>query len=190
LRQLIILNALASMERLSQRRLAELADLSPSVVNGYLARFLKQDWVKKEPLNARDFRYSLTAAGEAQRSEMTVEYMREAFLLFSRGKEELAKHLAGLQDKYGLRRVVLYSAGEVTELVIHALSGLPIKLVAIVDDDPDKQGRVMFGCPIVGPETIEDLGVDGVIVTTFRYRQAIMERIHHLEDKGIRVIGL
>jgi biotin operon repressor len=27
-------------------------------------------------------------------------------------------------------------------------------------------------------------------VTTFRYRQAIMERIHHLEDKGIRVIGL
>jgi len=190
LRQLLILNALASNGRLSQRRLAELVGLSPSVVNEYLTRFLTQGLIEKEPLNARDFQYHLTAKGESHLSEMTVEYMREAFFLFSRGKEELAKHLVELQQRYGFRRVALYSAGEVTELVIHALSGLPIQLVAILDDDPEKQGRVMFGYPVMGAERSKHLGVDAIIVTTFRYRQAIMERIRHLTGEGIQVIGL
>ncbi|HEY80230.1 MAG TPA: winged helix-turn-helix domain-containing protein, partial [Caldilineae bacterium] len=73
LRQLLILNALASNGRLSQRRLAELVGLSPSVVNEYLTRFLTQGLIEKEPLNARDFQYHLTAKGESHLSEMTVE---------------------------------------------------------------------------------------------------------------------
>jgi FlaA1/EpsC-like NDP-sugar epimerase len=167
-----------------------LVGLSPSVVNDYLARFLEQGLIEKVPLNARDFQYRLTARGEACLSEMIVEYMRETFLLFSQGKEELAKHLVELQEKYGFRRIALYSAGEVTELVIHSLSGLPVKLVAILDDDAEKQGRIMFGYPVVRPEACEDLEIDTVIVTTFRYRQTIMERIRHLKTQGIQVIGL
>jgi DNA-binding MarR family transcriptional regulator len=190
LRQLAILSSLASSPHLSQRQLAHTVHLSPSVVNAYLDRFLHQGLIEKWPLNARDFQYRLTPKGRARLSEMRVDYMRETFLLFSRGKEELANHLATLLGKHGFRRIALYSAGEVTELVIHSLLGLPIELVAIIDDDPKKQGQVMFGYPVVGPEACEELGVDAIIVTTFRYRQPIMEKVRHLKGEGIQVIGL
>lgn len=190
LRRLAILTTLASSPRLSQRQLAHRVQLSPSVINAYLDRFLQQGLIEKLRLNARDLQYRLTPQGKAQLSEMTVDYMRETFLLFSRGKEELTKHLAQLQRRYGFRRLALYSAGEVTELVIHALAGLPIELVAIIDDDPKKQGRVMFGYPVVRPERSKELGIDAIIVTTFRYRRTIMQRVQHLKDEGIQIIGL
>ena len=190
LRQFLILSALATGERLSQRRLAELAGLSPSVVNTYLTRFQDEGLLEKSPVNARDFRYLLTLSGKALLGEMIVEYMRESFRLFSQGKWQLARHLKGLQQRYGLKRVALYSAGEVTELVLHSLPGTGLEVAAIVDDDPEKQGRTMFGYPIIGLPALEELQVDGIIITTFKYRAGIVSRIRHLEGKGIKVLGL
>ena len=181
---------MASEEQVSQRRLAEWADLSVSVVNGYLAQFGEQGWVDKEPLNNRDLRYRLTSPGERQMAEMAVEYMRETFVTFSHAKKELARHLSGIQRRHDLRRVVLYPAGEVTELVIHALPETSLEVLAIVDDEPQRQNRQMFGLPVIARESITDLDVDGVIVTTFRYRDALMKKVSHLEDENIRIVSI
>ncbi len=120
---------------------------------------------------------------------MLVEYIRETFQLFSAGKAELAEILRGYQLKYDIEDLILYSAGEVTELLLHALQETSMQLLAIADDDPARQVKELFGYPIISREEIQQYRPDAVIITTFRYRQEIYEKIKDLEHEGVRIIG-
>ncbi len=190
LRQYFMLEALAQERKgLTQRELGQLAALSPAVVNQYLAEFIQAGLVERTPINRRDYRYQLTPQGQNLRRELMVAYIRETFQLFQHGKEELARILRAHQQRFGLRRIVFYSAGQVTEVLLQALEETPLELRAIVDDDPEKQGKLFFGYPVVSREEISKLQPDAVIVTTFRYRNQIFRKIRNLEAQGIRVLG-
>lgn len=191
LRQYLMLEAIsrAHGHQLTQRQISDVSGISPAVVNQYLSEFQDARLIERASLNRRDFSYALTPQGERQKREMMVEYIRETFQLFSAGKNELAQILRGYERAYDIGSLVFYTAGEVTELLLHPLQETSIKLLAIADDNPAKQGTELFGYPIIPREEIEALRPDAVMITTFRYRRAIHERIKHLEDQGIRVIG-
>ena len=192
LRQYLMLESLSKPQdaHVTQRQIAQISGISPSVVNQYLGEFYTGKLMERSPINQRDFSYSLTRQGRAQQREMMVEYIRETFQLFSAGKKELAKILKGYQAKYGIQKVVFYSAGVVTELLLHALQETSMSLLAIVDDDRDKQGRKLFGHPIIGAQEIAQFHPDAVIITTFRYRHKIRQQIAslHPEKLGIKII--
>ncbi len=193
LKQYFMLEALArqELEGLTQRTLGRLAGLSPAVVNQYLLEFVQQGLVERVPLNRRDFAYRLTPKGEARRRELMVAYIRETFQLFQHGKAELGRVLQEHQRRFDLRTIVFYSAGQVTEVLLQALEGTTLNLLAIVDDDPVKQGKPFFGYPVIARDDILKLRPkpDAVIVTTFRYRDQIYERLEPVKAQGIRVLG-
>ena len=191
LRQYFMLEALAhGDEALTQRGLGQQAGLSPGVVNQYLLEFLQQGLVERTPRNRRDFAYRLTPKGKALRRELMIAYIRETFQLFQQGKEELARILEEHQRRLGLHTVVFYSAGQVTEVLIQALLETTLELLAVVDDDPQKRKVPFYGYPVIGPEEISRYRPDAVIVTTFRYREEILQRLRslRLEAQGIRIV--
>jgi len=190
LRELWLLSTMADSPQISQRKLSQHAGVSVSVVNGYLARFVDGDLVRAEALDGRNVRYSLTPRGEARLAELTVEYLREAFVLFSQAKEELSRYLEVLQSKHKINRAVLYPAGEVAELVIHALPSTSFKLVALVDDSPQKQGQTLLGFPVISLQEVAKLKVDTIIIATYRYRRAVMAKAACLQELGIKVVPL
>jgi len=193
LRQYFMLEALArqGLEGLTQRTLGRLAGLSPAVVNQYLLEFSQQGLVERVPLNRRDLAYRLTPKGEACRRELMVAYIRETFQLFQHGKEELGRVLQEHQRRFDLRTIVFYSAGQVTEVLLQALEKTTLRLLAIVDDDPAKQGKPFFGYPVIARDDILRLKPkpDAVIVTTFRYRDQICENLKPVKAQGIHVLG-
>lgn len=190
LRHYLILEALAENERITQRGISKIAGISPAVVNQYLAEFEEEGLIRKERQNQRNYAYLLTEKGRRQRQEMMIEYTRETFRLFSAGKARLAEILQEYAKEYSLKRIIFYTAGEVTELLLHSLGMAEMELLAIVDDDPTKQGKELLGYPVISREEIEHYGPDAVIITTFRYRGEIYERIKGLEGQGIKIIGL
>jgi len=191
LRQYLMLESVSSAEgtRLTQRRIARISGISPSVVNQYLLEFETAGWIDRSSLNQRDYTYSLTKSGSQVRREMLVDYIRETFQLFSAGKTRLSAILKSHQERYRIKRLVFYTAGEVTELLIHSLPGTSMTLIAIADDDPQKHGQSFFGHPIISPREITSYHPDAVIVTSFRYRQRIAKQLEKLESQGIHVIG-
>lgn len=175
---------------LTQRAIAEQTDLSPAMVNRYLAKAEEEGHVRRAPLNRRDYSYHLTSEGRSLYRELAVGHIRETFRMFSAGRDELAEILEQHRSAHGLERVLFYTAGQVTEVLLQAVPRTSLELVAVVDDDPAKQGKSFFGWPVISREEIGKHDVDGVIVTTFRYRDEILGKLRHLGEEGIRVIGL
>lgn len=173
----------------TQRAIAEQVGLSAAVVNRYLAEAEEEGSVRRAQLNGRDYSYHLTSEGRSLYRELAVGHIRETFRLFRSGRDELAGILEQHRSAHGVERVLFYTAGQVTEVLLQAVPRTSLELVAVVDDDPAKQGRSFFGWPVISREEIEEQKVDGVIVTTFRYREEIFDKLRHLRDENIEVIG-
>lgn len=190
LRHYFLLEAISSEQQLSQRQLSRTAGISPSVTNQYLAQFEEDSLISRRSVNDRDFQYSLTEQGKRRRRELMVEYIRETLQLFSRGKKRLASVLRQHQQRLNCTEIIFYTAGEVTELLLHALDETDFTLLAIADDDSRKQGQEMYGFPVIAPENIPEYSPDAVMITTFRYREDIRNKINYLQQEGIEVTGL
>jgi len=88
----------------------------------------------------------------------------------------------------GHRRLLLVGAGDAAARLLRELrehSHLPYKVVGLVDDDPDKTGRKLFGAPVLG--LIEDIGerarrvrAQEILITTAVADKAKMRRIVEL----------
>lgn len=187
----LILRAVSEAEggHLTQRAIAEQAGLSPAVVNRYLAEAGEEGYVRRSPLNRRDYSYHLTAEGQSLYRELAVGHIRETFRIFSAGRDELADILEQYRSTHGFERVLFYTAGQVTEVLLQAVPKTSLELVAVVDDDPAKHGKSFFGWPVIPRDKIGDQEADCVIVTSFRYREEILAKLRHLKEEGIPVIG-
>ncbi|MBS3766100.1 winged helix-turn-helix transcriptional regulator [Candidatus Bipolaricaulota bacterium] len=189
LREYLLLEAMSGTNNPSQRELSRAAGISPSVTNKYLGEFEEDGLLQKESLNKRDYKYQLTKKGEKVKRELMVKYIRETFQMFSEGKQELADKLQSYQKEKGFKKIIFYSAGEVTELLIHSLNGSALTLQAIVDDDEGKQGKELFGYPVISRDRIPEFDPDAVIVTTFQYRQDIIDKLEAMNGTGFKIIG-
>jgi len=189
LREYLLLEAISRTNSPSQRELSQAAGISPSVANKYLGEFEEDGLLRKEPLNKRDYQYRLTEKGEKVKRELMIKYIRETFQMFSEGKSELSEKLQNYREEKGFNKIIFYSAGEVTELLIHSLNGADLTLQAIADDDQSKQGKELFGYPVISKNQIKDYDPDAVIVTTFQYREKIIEKLKAMDNRQFEVIG-
>jgi UDP-GlcNAc:undecaprenyl-phosphate GlcNAc-1-phosphate transferase len=93
------------------------------------------------------------------------------------------------------KRVLIYGAGDGGELLVREMQrnhGLGLQAIGFVDDDPQKQGRVIHGVRVLGPlERLSDLAgterIDEVVVSTSKLA---VDRSVMLQDfcktKGLR----
>lgn len=191
-RQYQMLDSIKSAKgtKITQREISDASKISPSVVNKYLEQFLDDELIVRKEINKRDHAYELTDKGQRQHRKRMIEYIRETFQLFSTGKSELGTILRNYKEDYDIESLMFYSAGEVTELLLHAIQNTGMDLLAIVDDDPEKQGSDLFGYPVIARNGIASYNPDAIIITTFRYRKKIHDKVSHAEDEyGIDVLG-
>ena len=75
-------------------------------------------------------------------------------LVYGLGWVRLPRFLAWGRPSEVRRRCVLLGAGQAAEKLVRDIQGSPdgaLEIVALFDDDPGKQGRLLHGLPVVGP---------------------------------------
>ena len=60
LKKLLLLNEIAKDPDKSQNKLADILDVSPSMVNNYIKEFVENDWLEKDVKSSRNMSYYLT----------------------------------------------------------------------------------------------------------------------------------
>lgn len=90
-------------------------------------------------------------------------------------RERIDKELAGWLENR--RRIAIYGAGYHTECLLDATPLAKADLVALVDGNPSKQGREVFGLPVVSPRDLSELKPDVVVISSYDFQTEMIEAL-------------
>lgn len=99
------------------------------------------------------------------------------------------------KSKEPYKRVIIVGAGHGGETIIREIRrnmNLPIEVVGIVDDDPEKDNQIILGVQVLGtseslPQLVEEYGVDEIIIAIPSATGAQLRRIvQQCKDTNVR----
>jgi DNA-binding MarR family transcriptional regulator len=186
LRRLSVLLAIHDSPRLSQHKIAQLTDLSSSMVNNYMKKLQKEGLVKATGETNRTQRYHLTATGQKELFGLILDYSAEIIRLYSAAKKHVAERLHRFQLE-GIRSIALFGAAETAEVVHAALKDTPLVVKGIVDSSPGKQGSRFNGFLVQPPDSLRSMEADAVLITSFARQEEIYGRIQEVLGKQAQV---
>jgi hypothetical protein len=117
---------------LTQRELARKLNIALGLVNLSLKRLMHQEMIKVKRLSARRFCYLLTPHGMSEKGRLSARYLADSFSMYRSARRACLRTLVALRDR-GLKRVVLYGAGELAEAAFITIQELGLTLVAVAD---------------------------------------------------------
>jgi DNA-binding MarR family transcriptional regulator len=172
LRRLSVLMVIHDSPRLSQHKIAQLTDLSSSMVNNYMKKLQKEDLVKASGKTNRTQRYHLTLAGQKELFGLLLDYSAEIIQLYSAAKKQVADRLHRFHSE-GIRSLALFGAAETAEVVHAALKDTPLVVKGIVDSNIGKQGSRFNGFVVQSPDSLKSMNADAVLITSFARQEEI-----------------
>jgi predicted transcriptional regulator len=181
-RVLAILENLNADSCTSQHDMAKHTDLSGAMINKYLKELSTNGLIELKPLNGKSYSYEVTAGGEEQRAGLLGQYCAEIVQIYSALKKMIAAKLATLQAA-GCTNLALFGASETCEVTIATLTNMDFRIMAIVDNDVQKQGTLFHGHIIHPPKILAAFDLHAVIITSFGRQQEIYEQLQTLVEK-------
>ena len=185
-KRLLILSAVAKNSHISQNNLANEVGLTSSMVNNYIRELSKKELIRIKGNTNRTMNYNLTPKGFEEKMSLLVAYSLETTGLYQDAKQEFAQRLQEIYEE-GVHNAVLFGAGETAEILYNASKSLDLEIIGIVDNDPDKQGKLFGNLIIQPPEFIERISPDVVIIASVGRQDEIYEQISPLTAKGILI---
>ena len=158
-----------------------------SMVNQYLRALQDKGLIRFVPVGNKGYAYEPTEEGAALRRSMFAAYSGELVRLYSALKRCIQEKVSGLAAQ-GIRKIALFGASETCEVVLSALAESHFDVVAVVDNDTQKQGTMFKGHAVCAPEVLSYLPIQAVVITSFGHQDEIFTQLAPLaSDKGMRI---
>jgi len=187
-RVLAILEELKRDSSISQFELGRRLNLSGAMVNQYLKQLQENGLVEFLPVNGKSYRYTLTDEGLQSRREMFSDYSSETVRLYTTIKDFVLDQLRSLREE-GKRRLALFGASETCEVALSALRDTDFKIMALLDNDPRKQGQLFNGHVVSSPSVLDHVNCDAVVITSFGKQAEIYEQLKpYAEKRGFQIV--
>ena len=190
IRELVLILEIERDPMISQSALALKAGLVPSMVNTYIRRMTERGLVEKHGSSHRTTTYHLTELGRSRRIELMRRYSIETVRLYKYAKSEFRRLLGARADELRQRRIAVYGSAETGELSCQVLLEMGCNLVGVVDSDPARQGRDLYGYIVTSPETLESLKPEVVLVGSLGHAEEIENRLAQFAVRGVEIITL
>ncbi|MEO3431181.1 winged helix-turn-helix transcriptional regulator [Pelagibius sp. CAU 1746] len=169
----LMLDAIETRDHVTQRGLASELGIALGLTNIYLKRCINKGLIKVRKAPARRYAYYLTAKGFSEKARLTAKFLARSLSFFRLAREDCAE-LFGACEARGLTRAVLAGAGDLCEIATLAALDSGIEVVAIFDEETNRQQ--FAGVPVV--RSLETLPEDAVVVVTdIKDPQAVYNRL-------------
>lgn len=187
-KELLLLEHIEKNPDTSQHEIARKIGSAASMVNVYINNLEESGYLIRDYQSAKIVYYNITAEGIKRKNYLSVTYLHELLGLYRMAEENIENFLQRLEEK-GYRNVLLYGAGEAAETIVGIIKGRegkPLKVLALIDDNKERQGKELLGYKITSREEIEKYEHDGIVITSYTYEDEIMNKlkeISYTEDK-------
>ena len=177
----LVLQAIASGGRLTQRSLARELGVAVGLANLLVRRLVGKGYVRIANMGARHVRYLMTPEGWDALASATRASLENTVHLYTQTREHIRDSLATISGQCAddEKRIVFYGAGDVAEIAYVSLQTTDLALVGVVDDK--RTGR-FFNVQISSPdaltkETIGGVPYSHVVVTSLRAADEIRQKL-------------
>ena len=191
----MILDLIEKNKNITQREMSITIGSAVSMVNNFLDEYEQKGYIKRKYLSTKTVEYFVTHKGIERRKILNIGYLHSAQKIYNYAKSNIEKFLEQLTKK-GFSNILLYGAGEVAEILLHSLStntDLDLKVIAIVDDDPNKLHTILVSSIIISIDEICCYNHDGILISSFTNRKEIKDKlllINYSQDKIFRIFWL
>ena len=182
LKELLLLQHIEKSPDTTQKEIARVIDGAASMVNVYIDNLEENGYLIREYQSAKIVYYNITPEGIKRKNYLSITYFHELLELYQLAEKNMEKFLLRLEDK-GYRNVLVYGAGEVAETILGIIKGRtdkPLKILALVDDDKDRQGKKLLGYKIISREEINQYNHDVIVITSYTFEDDITNRLKEI----------
>jgi len=123
---------------LSQRSLSLKLNISLGLTNSILQNLIHRGWIKVQKMTGRKILYLITPEGMANVSRLMYSRFQETLHYYHYTKDLLTAYLIKLYQQ-GEKTINIYGIGQLAEITYYAGISTPLKLNAIISDDPSKK---------------------------------------------------
>lgn len=183
LKELLLLEHIESNPDTTQKEMAKIINAAPSMVNVYLKKYEKNKYIKKEYISAKIVKYIITSDGLKRKKFLLITYLHELLKLYNLAEDNVESFLRKLEGK-GYKKIVLYGAGEVAEIILGILKNREnnlLEAVAVIDDDMARINKELLGLKIIPKKEINSYKHDIVLITSYAFEDEIMERLKEID---------
>lgn len=122
----------------TQRLLSRNLHISLGLTNAIIKNLILRGWLKAKKDTGRKLLYIITPKGMANVSRLMYSRFQETLHYYHYTKDLLTAYLMKLYQQ-GEKTINIYGTGQLAEITYYAGISTPLKLNAIITDDPSKE---------------------------------------------------
>lgn len=189
-KELMILDTISKKTNTTQREMADCANVSASMINEYIEKYSNDGLISLDYHSTKTVEYHITPKGEERRKYLYIQYLESSLDIYNNAKEECEQFLDDLYNK-GFKNILFYGAGEVAEILLYVIRTSPktnIKVLAIIDDNKDKQKITLTNRKIISVDEINNYEYDGILISSYTNNDVIKEKLYKTNIDKDKVI--
>ena len=178
-----LLDAIEKDSDISQRHLAKEMGIALGLANSYLKRCIKKGLIKIYDAPANRYLYYVTPKGFSEKSRLTASYLSYSFSFYRKAGESCKTALDECV-KNGWKKLVLYGASDLAEIISIRAIESEIEVVAVCDNEIISDQ--FLGKPVYNSVDELDVSYDAFCITHISRSQEIYnDLINIIERKKI-----
>lgn len=178
-KELLLLQHIEKNPKTSQHEIAREIGSAASTVNVYVNKLEEQGYLIRDYQSLKIVYYNITPEGIKRKNYLSITYFHELLDLYRLAEKNIENFLEKLEGK-GYKNILFYGAGEVAETILGIIKGRkskPLRVLALVDDDKERQGKKLLGYEIISREEINQYDHDGIVITSYTFEDDITNRL-------------
>lgn len=189
-KEFIILDLIEKKGKITQRMMSNHLDVSVSMINSYLDKYEDNKYIIRLYINSKNVTYKITTKGIERKKVLNIRYLENAYSIYLGAKNNIDNFLKQITDR-GFKKIMLYGAGEVAEILLQTIyidKSIPLEVVAVIDDDLDKQSKRLFGTKVISKDEIMNFCNDGILISSYINREAIYKKLLKLNYEKEKIL--
>jgi len=178
-KEFMILDLIEKDSNITQREISKIIGVAVSMTNAYLDDYQKKGLIKMKKHSTKTVEYFVTKKGVERKKVLNIGYLKNSQLLYDSARENIEKFLIQLENK-GKRKLFLYGAGEVAQILLHTIyssDNANLAILGVIDDDVNKIGRSVYNTPIVSLDIVKNQIHDGILISSYTNKNSIINKL-------------
>ncbi len=178
-KEFMILDLIEKDANITQREISKIIGVAVSMTNAYIENFVEKGLIKKKKHSTKTVEYFVTKKGMERRKLLNIWYLKSSHEVYLSAKDNIIKFLDQIINK-GFKKILLYGAGEVAEIMLQVMNddnNIPLEVLAVVDDDINRQNEIIVNLPIISKENINQYEHDGILVSSYKHHEVIRRNL-------------